>query len=162
MDVLSGRVFGIFPSYPLSLHGYCLRSLECAEGACIVRRPSYMHHPPTTTLLRINPVHLILALFVLREPLRPGPRPPSIPAPCIRSYDFAPLRISAWRGRDRLLMERKEETEMRRDRGGGGAREGKVKRKGDKESTKPRGRRGPLQPLHSEIGGCFKQDGFEK
>lgn len=87
-----------------------------------------MHHPPATTLLRINPVHLILALFVLREPLRPGPRPPSIPASYIRPYDFAPLRISAWRGRDRLMMERKKETEMRRDRGEEGVREEEAKR----------------------------------
>lgn len=49
-EVLSGRVFGIFPPYPSSLHGHCLRSLECAEGACIVRRPSYMHHPPNPPL----------------------------------------------------------------------------------------------------------------
>lgn len=90
--VLSGRVFGIFPSYSLSLHGYCLRSLECVEGACIVRRPSYMHHPPIAILLGVNPVHLILAFFVLHEPLRPGPRAPSVLASCIRSYDFAPLR----------------------------------------------------------------------
>lgn len=104
---MSGRVFGIFPSYPLSLHGYCLRSLECVEGACIVRRPSYMHHPPIDILLGVNPVHLILAFFVLREPLRPGPRAPSIPASCIRSYDFAPLRVSVHYRRDRRpLMER--------------------------------------------------------
>lgn len=49
---MSGRVFGIFPPHPpFPTHplqrGYCLRSLECAEGACIVRRPSYMHHPPS-------------------------------------------------------------------------------------------------------------------
>lgn len=82
VHVLSGRVFEIFPSYPSSLHGYCLRSLECAEGACIVRHPSYMHHPPIAILLRestpstlylhslfrVNP--FVLALIFLQFLLR--------------------------------------------------------------------------------------------
>lgn len=82
VHVLSGRVFGIFPSYSSSLHEYCLRSLECAEGACIVWHPSYMHHPPIAILLRestpstlylhslfcVNP--FVLALIFLQFLLR--------------------------------------------------------------------------------------------
>lgn len=142
--VLSGRVFEIFPSYPLSLHGYCLRSLECAEGACIVRRPSYMHHPPIAILLRESTPSTLLAFFVLHKPLRPGPHLPSIPASCVRSYDFAPLHIRVVLVGSTVDGEKKEEMEIWREHGRKGVREG-GDRKRDKESTKSRGRRGLLQ-----------------
>lgn len=75
--------------YPFT--GYCLRSLECAEGACIVRRPSYMHHPPIAVLLSestpstlylhslfcVNP--FVLALIFLQFLLRVYARTTSHP-----------------------------------------------------------------------------------
>lgn len=71
--------------------GYCLRSLECAEGACIVRRPSYMHHPPIAVILSestpstlylhslfcVNP--FVLALIFLQFLLRMYARTTSHP-----------------------------------------------------------------------------------
>lgn len=59
-------------------------------------------HPTHPSELTLPPVHLILALFVLRGPPRPGPRPPPIPVPYTRSYDFAPLSIYVYDGRDKL------------------------------------------------------------
>lgn len=98
--VLSGRVFGIFPSYPLSLHGILLEEPRVRRG-CVHCTTSILYaspthrHPPQ----RVNPVHLILAFFVLHKPLRPSPHLPSIPASCVCSYDFAPLHISRSTGR---------------------------------------------------------------
>lgn len=72
-----------------------VRALYDVHLICITHLPS--------SSSGVNPVHLILALFVLREPLRPGPRSPSILASYIRSYDFASPRIFAKRGRDRTV-----------------------------------------------------------
>lgn len=134
--VLSGRVFEIFPSYPLSLRGYCLRSLECAEGACIVRRPSYMHHPPIAILLRestpstlylhslfcINP--FVLALIFLQFLLRVYA--------CTISRTPSYIRVGST-----VDGEKKEELEIRREHEKKRREEGDRER--DKESTKSRG-----------------------
>jgi len=52
-----------------TLHGYCLRSLECTEGACIVGRPSYMHHPPTASSSESTPSTLFLHSLFLAQSL---------------------------------------------------------------------------------------------
>lgn len=100
----------------------------------------------THRLLGVNPVHLILAFFVLREPLRPGPRAPSIPATCIRSYDFAPLRASAYYIREGSVVDEEREGEM--EMSGENMEEKKQDGKGRKESTKSRGERGYCSQYH--------------
>lgn len=130
--VLNGRVFGIFPAYPLSLHGYCLRSARVRRGfvhctASILYASPTHRHPPQ----RVNPVHLILAFFVLHKPLRPGPHLPSIPASCVRSYDFAPHYIRIVPMRSTVDGEKKEEMGIRREHG-----RKRVREEGDRERDK--------------------------
>lgn len=102
-------------------------------------------HPSPSFSESQHPYHLILAFFVLHKPLRPGPHLPSIPASCVRSYDFAPLRIFlAVPAESTVDGEKKEKTEIRREHRRKGVRK-KGDRERDKESMKSRGRRGLLQ-----------------
>lgn len=101
--------------------------LECAEGACIVRRTSYMHHPPIVILLResqppstlylhslfrINP--FVLALIFLQFLLRAYAR--TISHPFVYSCTVIPVgstvdgekmeEMEIWREHDRKGVKR--------------------------------------------------------
>lgn len=136
--VLSGRVFGIFPSYPLSLHGYCLEEPRVRRG-CVHCTTSILYaspthrHPPQ----RVNPVHLILAFFVLHKP--PSSQPSSSFNSCFvcTLVRFrTPSYIRAVPVGSTVDGEKKEE--IRREHGRKGVRQ-EGDRERDKESTKSRG-----------------------
>lgn len=125
MHILNGRVFGIFPSVPfIPSRGIAWRSLECAEGACIVRRPSYMHHPPIAVVLsESTPSTLYLhSLFCVNPPS-------SWPSSSFNSCFVCTLVRLRTPSYIRIVPvetvdgERKAEMEIRRERGRKGVRE---------------------------------------
>lgn len=128
--------------------------LECVEGACIVRRPSYMHQcHPSPSSSESTPSTLYLHSLFCVNPFVLALRPPSILASCIRSYDFAPLRIFAQHRRDRLLAERgnEEESAERREGRRHGRKGGGVRKVQNLEDE------GNRCSLHFDAGGCFKK-----
>ena len=78
--------------------------------------PPGANPPPSTSSCTIPPPSpcpstLYLHSLFFAVPPRPGPRPPPIPTPCTCSYDFAPLRVYVYDGRDKLQRSVRETLE---------------------------------------------------
>lgn len=120
---------------------------------------SPIHRHPSQ---RVNPVHLILAFFVLRK------LPSSWPS---SSFNFCfvctlvrfctPSYIRVVLAGLTVDEEKKEEMEIRREQGRTGVREKRDKER-NKESMKSRGRRGLLQSALLEVREYFKEGRFTK
>jgi len=105
-------------------------------------------HPPQ----RVNPVHLILAFFVLCKPLRPGPHLSSIPTfvcTLVRFRTPSYIHIVPVKS---VNGKRKEKMKIRRKHGRKGVWE-----EGDKESMKSRERRELLQSALKKLGNALRK-----
>lgn len=74
--------------------------LICTTHPC--HPPELTHPSPQPPPAPPCPSTLYLHSLFFAVPPRPGPRPPPIPTPCTCSYDFAPLRVYVYDGRDKL------------------------------------------------------------